>query len=236
MQRASDLPDDPSWLSDSELSVATGLSWEKRRGDWLLGRWTMKRAIVTLGDLSGGVPIEPLELEIPAAPDGAPEPRRDGLRIPESTSLTHRAGRAVCVLGRPGVELGCDLELLEPRSRSFASDFLTAEEARQCEEASGMDAVLLPNLLWSARESVLKALRLGLTVDTRRVRVHLGSRHDEDAWAPFEAEFRDAAGGGEHGFEGWWRRVAGCVLTVVSRPGSKVPTRLPEKAGWVPAS
>ena len=151
-------------------------------------------------------------------------------------SLTHREGRAICVLGPGGLELGCDLELLEPRSPAFVTDYLTVEEARRCRRASGLEAVLLPNLFWSAKESVLKAIRLGLTMDTRRVHVHLGDVGSGDSWSPFEAQIRNATEADQVGFGGWWRRVSGCVLTVVSRPGTGKPTKLPEKAGWVPAS
>lgn len=222
MQRVSDLPVETSWLAEWERGYAADLSHEKRRADWLLGRWTMKRAIVAGWSAPHAAPAA-AEIEIRAAADGAPEPMLAGRRLPGAISLSHRAGRAVCALAPAGVELGCDLELLEPRSRAFVGDFLSAREARRCARASGPESVVLPNLLWSARESVLKALRLGLTVDTRRVGVHVGECLDGDDWSPFEAEFRESSMAPPASFAGWWRRVAGCVVTMASRPGSSAP-------------
>ena len=70
---------------------------------------------------------------------------------------------------RSGAELGCDLEIVEPRSDAFIADYFTAEEQALIERTSAADRSLLLALLWSAKESALKALRAGLRLDTRSV-------------------------------------------------------------------
>ena len=66
------------------------------------------------------------------------------------------------------------------------------------------------NLIWSAKESALKVLQIGLRRDTRSVEVAIGAAeavstdedgHGQDGWAPLEV--RPAEGGV---LPGWWRR------------------------------
>ena len=68
--------------------------------------------------------------------------------------------------------LGCDLELVEPRSDRFVADYLTAAE-QQLVLGAGPERDLVANLIWSAKESALKVLRVGLRRDTRSVEVTL---------------------------------------------------------------
>ena len=44
-QTLEDLPSALSWLGEKEQEVLAGLRFEKRRQDWLLGRWTAKLAL-----------------------------------------------------------------------------------------------------------------------------------------------------------------------------------------------
>ena len=47
---------------------------------------------------------------------------------PVSISLSHRAGRALAAVADAPAAVGCDLELLEPRSPAFVRDWLAPEE------------------------------------------------------------------------------------------------------------
>jgi 4'-phosphopantetheinyl transferase len=80
--------------------------------------------------------------------------------------LTHREGFAACALALDQIALGCDLEAIEPHSAAFIRDYFTETEQELIRDG---DSGLLPTLLWSAKESALKALRVGLTADTRSV-------------------------------------------------------------------
>jgi 4'-phosphopantetheinyl transferase len=156
-----------------------------------------------------------------AAEDGAPEAWIGDRRAPCTLSISHRDGRACCAVAGPSVELGCDLELVEPRSEAFVDDYFTAAEADAVRSAGRDERDLMANLTWSAKESVLKALRTGLRADTRTVVVLSVEWPPGEAWARF-----DAVDESNEGWRGWWARRDGFVLTVASRPAADRPVDL----------
>ena len=119
-----DAPAGDTWLSAREAAWIAGLRFPKRRSEFRLGRWTAKRALALyLGrDASAGALHS---IEIDRAPDGAPLPLVDARPAPAYLTMTDRADQAVCLVGPPGTALGCDLELVEPRSEAFVGDYLT---------------------------------------------------------------------------------------------------------------
>jgi 4'-phosphopantetheinyl transferase len=167
-ERSNDaVPAHDDWLGPGELSCLAALRFPKRRADWLLGRWTAKCAVAWMID----EPLEFADIEIRAAPSGVPTVRVRGDPAGVTISLSHRGGIGCCAITSEKIALGCDLEIIEPRSAAFVSDYLTDEEralvART--EAAYRDRLLA--LLWSAKESALKALGVGLRADTRSVAV-----------------------------------------------------------------
>src|SRR5690349_15398104 len=119
-----DVPPTDDWLSASEAACLARLRFAKRRADWRLGRWTAIRAVSE--SLSLQRPLATVEIR--AAPSGAPEVFLGGHPAKLAISISHRAGRAVCAVAHCGAALGCDLELVEPRSSAFAADYFTATE------------------------------------------------------------------------------------------------------------
>jgi len=228
-QTDADVPAENQWLSAGEILFLGRLRFAKRRNDWRLGRWTAKRALAAWLNL----PFDPLALaniEIRAAPSGAPEAFLFHQTAPVTISLSHRAGTAMCAVALSGTGLGCDLELIEPRSNAFITDYLTAREQVLVARTLVAERPLLVNLLWSAKESALKALHVGLRGDTTHVDVSLGdwlpphigqSRHGlflvpvSDAvpgeWRPLHVRYS-----GKQVFSGWWRHTDHMVRTVVS--------------------
>src|SRR5436305_121242 len=160
---ASEVPENDGWLTPAERVRLATLELPWRRADWRLGRWAAKHAVAAFL----GASFEAVEIR-PAA-DGAPEALLGGDPAPVSLSFSHRAGRAACAVAPAGTALGCDLELVEPRSAAFVRDYLTPAEQALVEAAPEMDHPFLVNLIWSAKESALKALRTGLRLDTRSV-------------------------------------------------------------------
>ena len=124
-QRAADVPADDGWLSPLERAHLDGLRFPKRRADWRLGRWTAKHALARCLQLEIG-PLAGIEIR-PAA-SGAPEVFLANRPVLVSISLSHRAGVAACAVAPAGAMLGCDLELLEPRSDAFLADYFAAAE------------------------------------------------------------------------------------------------------------
>jgi 4'-phosphopantetheinyl transferase len=230
-QGMADVPADDRWLSPREAAWIARMRFPKRRTEFRLGRWTAKKALA----LYLGRPAEDLGgIEIDRAPDGAPAPLVDGRPAGAYITMTDRADQAVCLVGPPGRAIGCDLEVVEPRSDAFLVDFLTAAERSLVAGAADDDGRrLLANLVWCGKESALKVLRTGLRRDTRSVEVSLPAGARLDGWSPLSVRAVEGTV-----FPGWWRRFGAFVLTVAAvgpfpPPLPLVPT--PGLATAVPA-
>jgi 4'-phosphopantetheinyl transferase len=219
-QTEADVPVQNDWLSARETLRLSGLRFAKRHNDWRLGRWTAKRALA----VRLGVPAHPgvlAKIEVLASPSGAPEVFVANKLADLTLSLSHRSGRAVCVVARSGVELGCDLEMVEPRSDSFIGDYFTHEEQELVARACVADRSRLLALLWSAKESTLKALHEGFRLDTRCVIVKPEERFDLNGWSPLQVRYTKG-----HIFRGWWQCEGGAPRTMVADPAPDAPIRL----------
>jgi 4'-phosphopantetheinyl transferase len=186
-----------------------------------LGRWTAKRALAayrpeTLGKRSLS------DLEIRTATDGAPQTACDGQALPLVLTLSHRGDLAVSAVAAADTALGCDLERLEPRSEELMEDFFTEQERTLVAAAGAEEAELLANLVWSAKESALKAMRVGLRMDTRKVEVELPAGDGADGWCPVSVHHQESG----REFVGWWRQISSCVLTILASPPARVPLEL----------
>ena len=230
-----EVPAGDEWLSEREAARVDRMRYPKRRSEFRLGRWTAKTTIARLLGLATD-PADPAELadladpvllagiEIASAPGGAPDPRVGGAPAPVSISMTDRADWAVCLASTETVALGCDLELVEPRSDGFVADYLTPAEQRFV-LGSGHDRDLMANLMWSAKESALKVLRVGLRRDTRSVEVALEDR-TVSGWGALRV--RDAHS--DAVFPGWWRCFGEFILTVAASDPIRPPDPLVEPA------
>lgn len=230
-QTEADVPAGDHFLSARERTHVADLRFEKRRREWRLGRWTAKHAVVSCLKL----PLDGQSLrdvEIRPSPTGAPELFLFNQKANVCVSISHRAGRALCVFGLSGRDLGCDLELIEPRDHSFVTDFFTTSEQRLVDRATADEQPMLATLVWSAKESALKALKVGLRIDTTSLDVSftdsttdLGQaarQDDRAAWHPLLLRHR----GGQI-LRGWWRCANNVVRTVVFGPP------IPERRVWI---
>jgi 4'-phosphopantetheinyl transferase len=202
-----ELPDGWHWLTPHEAARASGMRFTKRRREYLLRRWAGKQAVAA----AAGLPADPEQLcriEVANRPTGAPYVLVDGAPLGLDVSLTDRAGWAVCVVGADLSRVGCDLEIVEPRSDGFVRDFLTPAEQAYVAAAPHRDAAA--NLLWSAKESALKVLRTGLRRDTRSVEVTVHEA-SPTGWGPMQVRSTEGAL-----MPGWWRREGRFLLTIAS--------------------
>lgn len=168
---------------------------------------------------------------------------------PVTISLSHRAGVAVCAVALSGGALGCDLEMIEPRSDAFVADYFTMEEQALVGRASEADRPWLLALLWSGKESTLKVLGAGLRLDTRCVSVdgsgildlqsEIGMVTPADAqqpqqgpairnleteidkWRPLQVRHTDG-----QTFHGWWQHTGNLLRTLVAAPPPLPPILL----------
>jgi 4'-phosphopantetheinyl transferase len=206
---ASCVPDDDDWLGPEERRVLGTLRFPKRRSEWRLGRFVAKRALASV------VGVDHLErIEVFAAEDGAPEASIDGRRIEGSISISHRNDLAACVIGTHG-KVGCDLEAVEPRTRRFVEDFFTDRESAVVKGRRDGSRDRRVALTWSAKESTLKALRVGLRRDTRSIEVEI---ENPESTSPSWHSLRTIISPEGRCFDGWWRQEGHLVLTVVCDP------------------
>ena len=216
------LPPEHGWFAPAERERWSAMRSPYRRDDFRLGRWTAKQALVAWL----GRDVDFPRLEIAAAPNGAPVARLDGEPLPVALAISHRAQHALAAVTAAEIRLGCDLERVEERSAAFVRDFFTAREVSHWERADEAQRPLLANLVWSAKESVLKALGVGLRADTREVEIEIAAGIEplaaDDGWQRFAARH-----GASHGaFAGWWRRDGELVLTLVADPPAPWPRAL----------
>jgi 4'-phosphopantetheinyl transferase len=235
-------------LTAAERSRLETLHVPQRRADWLLGRTAAKSVVAQA--LRGAIPGDwpPGALEITSEPSGMPYARlapetapiggfAPGERLPVSVTISHTAGHALCAAtwtapagAAPPLALGIDLGLVEPRSPAFLDTFFTEAEQRWVRTAPWWERDLRANLVWCAKEAVLKALGLGLTVDTRAVECRpepAGAdpapwplAPAEAAWSPFTATCAPGLLSEGDAVRGIWRSFPGFVGALASRTGA----------------
>jgi phosphopantetheinyl transferase (holo-ACP synthase) len=216
------------------------MSVEKRRRDYLVGRATAK--LVVARAVREWFPDDdwpPGDIELPADPGGVPYARlapeaapRAGLapgdRLAVSVSISHTEGRALCAAtlvdpGAPRRAIGVDLGRIEPRSAELQTTFFTDAERSYVHAASPDRADLHANLVWCAKEAVLKVLGVGLAVDT----FGLTCLPESTLVDPGEWPFRPD--------EGRWRRFSVVCAPTLLAPGGVILGAWRELDGFVGA-
>jgi len=242
-QTESDVPTGNGWLSAKETICLSAMRVAKRYADWRLGRWTAKRAVAVCRNLPADL-YSLAGIEIRAASSGAPEVFLQDQPANLAISLSHRDRTALCAVAPAGTNIGCDLETIEPRSEAFVADYFTANEKTLIAQTPVEEQPLLVALLWSGKESALKALHVGLRLDTRCMSVS-----PADAWPQTSGErakdprlfprafspgdWRPLSVGYSGGqiFGGWWRAEDQLVRTAVSDAPMCAP--VPARRAWV---
>ncbi|HET9991212.1 MAG TPA: 4'-phosphopantetheinyl transferase superfamily protein, partial [Kofleriaceae bacterium] len=150
-----------------------------RRG-WLLGRMAIKDAVRVHHWRQGERPLWPSQIVVSNAPSGRPlvdypalpfgsaaSPGQARLVDGVHVSVAHKDDRAVAIVDAH-VDVGIDLERIEPRTPGFLAIAFTPSELAL---AAGRDDQYAR--LWAAKEAVAKALGTGMT-DPKRfvVRAH----------------------------------------------------------------
>ncbi len=225
MQSARDLDKPPEWfLSEAEQKQFAAFRFEKRRTDWLLGRWTAKRLLQAVVLEREGKLVLPDQLEIQNDQDGVPwardvrDPARHSLQALH-LSLSHSQGAALAAVSNLAV--GADLELIEPRTPELFERYLTVAELQRVREAPPEVCDTLLTAIWSAKEAALKALHKGLSVDTRAVEIRLGPFAEPPApWTPFGIATQLDGGTWLYG---WWCVIGQFVVTLAGASASSPP-------------
>jgi 4'-phosphopantetheinyl transferase len=220
-QREQDVPESNDWLGARERDHVRTINFLKRRADWRLGRWAAKCAIASLQNIPLHADLL-ATIQICPAASGQPLVFLHDDPGDVTISISHRSGVAICALAANSVRLGCDLEIVEPHSAAFVADYFTPEEQELIERAATNDRWPLVAMLWSAKESALKALQEGLRRDTRSVVVRPATLTCGESWSSIEVHSIE----GEC-FHGWWRETGARVQTVVADCSFAPPIELP---------
>lgn len=213
------------FLSPEEMDILSCMRVPKRREEWLHGRLTAKRLVQYCHSEAQVLHLR--DIVISAKPGGAPCLLIQNRHHPAGISISHREHLAVSAYcPSPHISLGIDLEYIEPRSPGFIQDFFNPSESKKIQSASASQQQVLANLIWSAKESVLKALGTGLRMDTRQVEVvHLGAVNNENhrngIWHPLEVYCPSLPG-----CRVWWQKIEGFVLTVAVQTHKEAPCDL----------
>ncbi len=203
------------FLSNPELLKLSGLRFPKRRDEWLLGRWAAKCLVQSISPYQG---YSLDELEIRNTKDGAPFIQQpDGAVLADSLSISHSHRFAVCALSLgPDFSIGADLEKIEPRSEAFSADYFTPVEQELVAFYPKEVRQTATNLIWSMKESMLKALGVGLRWDTRKVEVQkleglFPASANSDKWQKMQmVDYQDRG----RQWAGWWLCRRDFVITL----------------------
>jgi 4'-phosphopantetheinyl transferase len=231
-----------AWLCADERERFLAFKVEKRREDWLIGRVNAKALVADAVAYRYGVRLDGSAIHIARQPSGAPAVRlvggaRSAGTLPDALPMTlsnsHSNGHALCALTwvdgfenrRPLAAVGADLEWVEPRSDGFVADFLTPPERAWWAAAENDRRHERANLVWSAKEAVLKVVQRGLSVDTYWVTC-VPAEDSENDWlaamlTPVDGEWEPLAVSCDGrfpthglGFHVVWREIRGFVATI----------------------
>ena len=213
------VPQHDDWVDSALAERLDRMRFTKRYSESRLARWTAKNAVaLTLGIKPTTAALR--DVVVTNAADGAPEVRSGA--TPLHIALTDRGDWAVCMLVAPPRRIGCDLEIVEPRSPAFLRHYFTSRE--QAEVAASDEPHLTANLIWSAKESALKVMRTGLRRDTRSVEVTLRAV-TSGGWQPLEIAEQSG-----RRFVGWWMGFGSFLLTCAADAAIDPPISLQDPA------
>ena len=168
-------------------------------------------------------------------PSGAPFAAHESQgRLPFSISISHRDDWGAAGLSLdPAASLGIDLETIDARGGDWCADYFVAHEM-DAVRAAGEARDRVVATIWSAKESALKALGLGLRMDPRRIEVRIAPADRSsaewlvDGWVPVElrADPQTALGDTARAYS---MDCSDYVLTAVllTRPGWKLGSTIP---------
>jgi 4'-phosphopantetheinyl transferase len=180
------IPGNTNWLSPGELERYQSFRFDKRKQDWLSGRWVAKKLIFSLLETENSLSM--VDITVGNHPAGDPFVTVRGEILNGSLSISHRGEKsAAAFTSIPFTSIGIDLELIEEKSEGFIEDYFTEGETKgvmSFEKVENRD--LLASLLWSAKEAMLKAHQIGLRIDTRELELEIPSGESCVGWCPIE--------------------------------------------------
>ncbi|MHC1783771.1 MAG: 4'-phosphopantetheinyl transferase superfamily protein [Anaerolineaceae bacterium] len=164
-------------FSDEEREEFRKFAVPKRGMEWLFSRWMVKKlAAEAIGETDLRL------LRIRKETGGVPYVEFAGRRA-GWLSLSHsHLGVLAAFSLEDDCRFGADLEHLEPRSPGLLNDFFTPAEGAWVASLPEHEQTLAANLVWSAKEAYLKAIGIGLQIDTRNVDIQNCQLDENNGW------------------------------------------------------
>ncbi len=152
------LPPAQDVLSEREQAYYDTLKLPKRRTEWLGGRIALKK-VITQCTPYAFKQIEVLPQEKSGKPELVLEEKSPNLPF----SITHSHGYAVAAAAPQARYIGIDLEKVAHRINAWKQDFFHPSELTE-------DTDTFLTALWTQKESVVKLLGTGLTLNSFEIR------------------------------------------------------------------
>lgn len=150
------IPPAEDFLSPRELKTYEGFKVEKRRREWLGGRYALKKLA------SGFFIFDIKQIEVRNRASGQPSLGVPcGCNLP--VSITHSGDFAAAAIATSGMGIGVDMEVIEPHSTAWMNQSF-------CPEELSSTAPVFLTELWAKKEAVLKFMGVGLSLDTKDIR------------------------------------------------------------------
>jgi len=201
---------DVDFLSPVEKKRLSQMRFARRRQSFQLGRWATKQ-LLQMHPACTNLPSA--SITIANHPAGGPYMQIGDRNLDGCISISHRENEAVSAMViDPGMAVGIDLEVVEERGRIFVEDFFTSQESTRIDLLPEEEKPMAVTRTWSAKEAVLKAVGVGLRVDSRAVSINPSQRASSyDGWSPL-----DASGSALENCacRVWWRSSGQYVLTL----------------------
>jgi 4'-phosphopantetheinyl transferase len=215
-------------FSSEELIEYKQFRIPKRQEEWIASRIAGKRLINKVLKTEG---LRHSDIMIKKERSGQPYVWIQGIgRIPGGFSLSHSNGYVLCG-HTSSVEsgFGLDLEMIESRSLEFVQDFFSNQEIKKYHGLSDQERNEYATLVWSAKESFLKAVGVGLSIDTKKIEIVDASRKSNNSvWSECLVVFNAQKG---LFYRILWQRVGNFIWTVcvpASQPFQLIQVNLDE--------
>ena len=156
-------PEAKKFASSYEIKKSLSFSNDKRKQDFLLGRWVIKNAFKSL--------ISDIQLTEVSTQDGCfGQPILTEARFGLDVSLSHNEQNSVAIVFPQNFCLGVDIENIRNRDiANFESHVTPSELASFLQQ--GFDSLTAFTLVWTIKEALSKAIKVGLQVDFSALKI-----------------------------------------------------------------
>jgi len=174
------------FLNEGEREIYWGFKTRKRQLEWLAGRVAIKSLYSRVNNLN----VSSAELIVERETSGLPYLVERGERASGRISISHNAGWVAVCQSDSELRIGIDLEEIRSRDPAFLTDYFSQAEQEQIMNGGIHTLDFRTNLIWSAKESVLKAISTGLGTDPLKVEIDgLHSFEKKNGWSVLSAGY-----------------------------------------------